>query len=206
MTNCLKVVVLLAVAAATTANGQVHETSRREPSFGIYAAEAGGGIIGALGLGGTFAVATVFWPFYIDNPPETNPGVLLGIAGTLGLVGCAGGTWLAGSGLNQHGKFLPTIAYATATSAVGLGLCLGGTQLKNRSSSVGYHVGEGMVYSGVGLFIATPIAAVVGYNLSRPRDAYGSRFLPGSVALDAVRDEDGVVHPSVNVRLLSARF
>ena len=206
MTNCLKVVVLLAVAAATTANGQVHETSRREPSFGIYAAEAGGGIIGALGLGGTFAVATVFWPFYIDNPPETNPGVLLGIAGTLGLVGCAGGTWLAGSGFNQHGKFLPTIAYATATSAVGLGLCLVGTQLRNHYSPVRFAVGEGMRYTGVGLFFATPFAAAYGYNRSRPRDSYGSRFVPGSVSLASVRDGEGIAHPSVNVRLLSVRF
>jgi len=63
-----------------------------------------------------------------------------------------------------------------------------------------------MLYSGVGLFIATPIAAVVGYNISRPRDTCGNRFLPGSVALGAVSDADGVTHPSLDVRLLSIRF
>lgn|GEM_PF-6383990 len=139
-------VALLVVTAM--ADGQTPgTTTNRKPSLGIYAAEIGGGLLGTIGLGGTFAVATVFLPFYTDNPTGANPGVMLGIAGALGLVGCSGGTWLAGSGFSQHGEFLPALGYATATSAIGLGLCLGGTQLKNRSSSVGYHVGEGMVYT-----------------------------------------------------------
>ncbi len=208
MSNCPKVIVLLAVVAATIADGRMYETTRREPNFGIYAAEAGGGFLGAIGLGGTFAVATIIIPVMTDNYPNTPLEVYAGVSGVLGLIGCAGGTWLAGSGFVQQGKFLPALAYAAGTSAIGLGLCVGGTQLRNHNShkSIGFSAGSGMLYSGIGLFIATPIAAVAGYNLSRPHDAYGSRFLPGSVALGAVSDADGVIHPSLDVRLLSFRF
>jgi|WetSurMetagenome_2_1015567.scaffolds.fasta_scaffold278749_2 hypothetical protein len=206
--GCHKAVVLLAVLAMTTIRAQVYETPRREVNFGVYAGEFGGGLGGALVVGGTFAVVTLFYPAWIDHarPISWSPQALAGVSGSLALLGLADGTCIVGNALDQGGKFLPTLAYATGTSAIALGLCLGGTQLKNHRSTVGSYVGVGMVYTGVGLFIATPIAAAVGYNRSRPRGKFGGRFLPGSVALDVISDADGVSHPAVNVRLLSIKF
>ena len=177
------------------------------PSFGIFAAEAGGGIVGALGLGGGFALATIFYPAWIDDegPIHWRTEALAGISVSLALVGCAGGTYVIGSAFDQGGKFLPTRAYAAGTSAIGLGLIMGGTQLVN-GNSISNDVHLGMSYTGIALLAATPVVAAYGYNRSRPRGSLSRRFVPGSVGLASVRDAEGIAHPSLNVRLLSVRF
>jgi hypothetical protein len=205
-----KAVMLLVFLGGVTAGELPYEAAPQETGLGVYAGELGGSLVGAIAVGGTFAAVTLFYPAWTDDarPIDWSPQVLAGVSGSLALLALAGGTCIVGKALDQGGKFLPTLAYATGTSAIALGLCLGGTQLRNHNSreSIGFSAGSGMLYSGVGLFIATPIAAVVGYNISRPRDTCGNRFLPGSVALGVVSDADGVTHPSLDVRLLSIRF
>ncbi|HTW90414.1 MAG TPA: hypothetical protein VMH22_01715 [bacterium] len=199
---------VLALAVATSAIGQTPEaTNSHAAPWVAYAAETGGSYLGAALLGGTVAAA-VLLPFYTDNPPETKtePAVMLGIAGALGLVGCSGGTWLVGSAFDQHGQFLSALGGATAVSLVGVGVYAGGVGLQHNYSPVPFHVGEVMKYIGAGLLVSAPVAAVLGYNHSRPADGYSSRFIPGSVALGAARDASGVVHPSLDVKLLSVRF
>jgi hypothetical protein len=100
-----------------------------------------------------------------------------------------------GNGFRQGGQFLPTLAWTTGSVALGTGLLYAKTRAK---TDIGW--------LGTSVLVATPFVATLGYNLSRPRDAYGGRFLPGSVALGSVRDETGLHRPSIDVLLLNMRF
>jgi hypothetical protein len=194
MKACLKVVALLAVLAAA-ANGQLFvQAENPRPSFGICAAEAGGGIVGiVLGAGLGWVTGMTLYFAGNDGWRAATVGVLVG--SSTGIAGCAGGTCLMGSAFGQQGRFLPTLAYTAGTFGVGALVLLAGTQTSYIVS-----------WAGAVVLASTPVVAVYGYNRSRPRDSYGSRFVPGSVGLASVRDAEGIAHPSLNVRLLSVRF
>jgi hypothetical protein len=59
---------------------------------------------------------------------------------------------------------------------------------------------------GAATLVVVPIVATIGYNRSRPRNSYGSRFVPGSVGLAAAQDAEGIAHPALDVHLLTVRF
>lgn len=178
----------------------------RQTSYGVYALEAAGGIaLGTLGLGCGFAVALSYGGIDEGRAPGAL-AILLSVSPLLAVTGCAGGTCLVGSAFEQDGRFLPTLAYTAGTGALAYGLLLGGQTALN--GPWGHHgvIGWSMIGLGVAGTAAMPLAAVYGYNRSRPRDSYGSRFVPGSVSLGSVRDADGLIHLSLNIRLLSVRF
>ena len=206
MRTSLRTVALLALLAATaTANGQP-----LEPTFDTYAAEAGGGYTGyvlgsavgacialSIGLGNESNVDEAFTVFYSVSP-------------LLAVSGCAGGVCLGGNAFEQDGRFLPTLAYTAGSVALGAGFYAGGHEVAYgrviKNYTVAQVVGLPLIGIGVAVLAATPVVAVYGYNRSRPRDSFGSRFVPGSVGLASVRDAEGIAHPSLNVRLLSVRF
>ncbi|MCX6841600.1 MAG: hypothetical protein NTX53_04890 [candidate division WOR-3 bacterium] len=202
MSSYLKVMVLLAVVAATIVDGQTYETPRREPNFGIYAAEAGGAVAGAL-VGACFGVAIGI------GSGGNNTNRMLAIGGLFGipavLAGWAGGTCVAGNAFQQHGRFLPTLGWTAGTATLGVVLLDAGTWV-DVTSRIGPGGGAAVSDLGLAVLAAMPIITVYGYNLSRPRDSYGSRFVPGSVGLASVRQIDGTKRPSVNIRFLSVRF
>jgi len=209
MRTCLRAVALLALlVAAATANGRPFgPTENPRPSFGICAAEVGGGLAcGVLGL----VIGGGIGGFVFFNPASEMSAfagaVMVGFP--TALVGCAGGTYAVGSAFGQDGRFLPTLAYTAGAFVVAAGFTIGGIQVVNSDINNGtaFNVGMGMTYLGAAVFVAAPVVATYGYNRSRPRDSYGSRFVPGSVDLALVRDAEGIAHPSLNVRLLSVRF
>ena len=180
--------------------------ARRQTSFGIYALEAAGGIaLGVAGIGCGFAAALGYGGMDEGRAPGAV-AILLTVSPVLAVTGCAGGTCLVGSAFGQEGQFLPTLAYTAGTGALAYGLLLGGQTALN--GPWGYHgvIGWSMISLGVAGTAAVPLAAVYGYNRSRPRSSYGGRFVPGSITLASVRGTDGLIHPSLNVRLLSMRF
>ena len=194
------------VAAAQKSTTMPGPVASRQPSFGVYALEATGGVaLGALGFGcGLYAALG-----YGGIDEGRNQGafaILLTVSPLLAVTGCAGGTCLVGSAFEQGGKFLPTLAYTAATGALAYGLLLGGQTMLD--GPWGYHgvIGWSMIGLGVAGTAATPLAAVYGYNRSRPHGSYASRFLPGSITLVPVRGADGLIRPSLNVRLLSVLF
>jgi hypothetical protein len=178
----------------------------REPSFGVYALEAtGGAALGVLGFGCGLAIALGYGG--IDEGRDREAvAIALGVSPVLAVTGCAGGTCIVGGAFKQDGGFLPTLAYTAGTGALAYGLLLGGQTMLN--GPLGYHgvIGWSMISLGVAATAATPLAAVYGYNRSRPRRGYVSRFVPGSITLESVRGSDGLIQPSVNVRLLSVGF
>jgi hypothetical protein len=201
MRTSLRTVAVLAVLL-TAANGQSLVPSENpKPSFGIHAAETGGGLLGGLGLGFAAALAE----FYIVGPNDPGPQMtrILVVGVPFGVVGLAGGTTLVGSAFHQQGKFWPTLAWSAGSVAAGLALAAGGFYLGN--NDVGPIGSLAPVVVAIGL-AAPPILTTVGYNRSRSQNSFGSRFVPGSVGLASVRDAEGIAHPSLNVRLLSVRF
>ncbi len=193
---------LLALLTATIANGQTSEVPRREPSFGIYAAETGGALAGVV-VGAGFGVAIGIMSGGNNTNRMAAIGVLFGIPAVL--AGCAGGTYIVGSAYHQDGRYLPALGWTAGAATLGVVLLDAGTWVYV-TSRIG--AGGGAAVSGLGIAVlaATPIATVVGYNLSRPRVSVGSRFLPGAVALGSVMDADGVGHASLDVRMLTVRF
>jgi hypothetical protein len=126
---------------------------------------------------------------------------------TAASVGCAGGTYGLGAAFQQDGKFLPTLAYSACAVVGGGGLYYFGTLVKHGDVSAGQaNIGFGMTYVGVAAVVLAPVIGTIGYNHSRPRNSYGSRFVPGSVGLSSVRDGEGIVHPALDVQLLTVRF
>jgi hypothetical protein len=122
-------------------------------------------------------------------------------------VGCAGGICGLGAAFRQNGKFLPTLAYGACAAVGGCGLYYAGTLVKHGDVSASQaNIGFGMTYVGGAAVVLAPVIATIGYNRSRPRDTYGSRFVPGSVGLASVRDAEGIVHPALDVHLLTVRF
>ena len=209
MTDSLRAVALAALlVVAVTANGQTFGPAENTgPSFGICAAEVGGGLAGeVLGLiigGGIGAVMF----FSTVNDFSAGAGAIA-VGTPVALVGCAAGTYALGSAFGQGGRFLPTLVYTAGTFVVGAGLCIGGIQVVNSdiNNETAFNVGWGMTYLGAAVFASAPAVATYGYNRSRPRDSHGSRFVPGSVGLSSIRDAEGIAHPSLNVRLLTVRF
>ena len=199
----LLVITLSAAQEFTTTPGPV---AMRQPSFGGYALEAtGGAALGVLGFGCGLAIALGYGG--IDEGRDREAvAIALGVSPVLAVTGCAGGTCLVGCALEQDGRFLPTLAYTAGAGALAYGLLLGGQTMLH--GPWGYHgvIGWSMIGLGVAGTAATPLAAVYGYNRSRPRRSYGSRFAPGSVTLGSVKGVDGLLHPALNVRLLSVRF
>ncbi len=210
MTTSLRTVVLVALlGVAATANGQPLESPRREPNLGIYAAELGGGIVGGAACGAGLGLLT----FYVATKTRASiEEAATAVACALyagGAAGCAGGTYLMGSSFGQDGKLLPTAAWAGGTTAVGMALIIAGSRVyaHDPSSYPAARIGSAVSLTGAAVvYVAAPVMATVGYNLSRPRDSLGSRLVPGSVGLASVRDAEGIAHPSLNVRLLSVRF
>jgi hypothetical protein len=199
----LLVITLSAAREFTTTPGPV---AMRQPSFGGYALEAtGGAALGVLGFGCGLAIALGYGG--IDEGRDREAvAIALGVSPVLAVTGCAGGTCIVGGAFKQDGGFLPTLAYTAGTGALAYGLLLGGQTMLN--GPWGYHgvIGWSMIGLGVAGTAATPLAAVYGYNRSRPRRGYVSRFVPGSITLESVRGADGLIQPSINIRLLSVRF
>ena len=201
---------LFALAAAQEPFPIPEPISARKASFGIYAAEAGGGIaLAGLGLACSGLLALGYWG---NNEGEAQGAttILFVASPILGLTGCAGGTCIAGSAFGQNGRFLPALAHATVTAALGVGLWWGGTRLAYYGVIDNYHtaqaVGWPVICLGIGTIAATPVAAVYGYNRSRPPERVGGRFVPGSVALGTVRDSSGDLQPTVDFCLVGFRF
>lgn len=155
----------------------------RRATFGIIAAEFGGGLVG--GAGGYFigkftglALTELFGcnrsAFIYD--PLTPGDVTIIISLAIGWIsGCAGGTWLVGSAFHQNGKFLPTLAGSTA-----------------------------------GLIVLSPFGSVIGYNLSRPKPAkqaflYQHLDLP-TFSFRTEKTKDNHIIPVYDFRLVNIRF
>jgi hypothetical protein len=204
--TALALLLVASLSAAQESAISPDATVGRRPSLGVYALEGTGGVaLGALGLGCGFCAALA----YGGNDEGRTTGavaILLAVSPALAVVGCAGGTSLVGSAFRQDGRFLPTLAYTAGTGAVACGLLLGGQTMLN--GPFGYHgvIGWSMIGLGIAGVAATPVAAVYGYNRSRPLGTYGSRFVPGSITLGSVKGTDGRIHPSLNVRLLNVRI
>ena len=197
---------ILSLSAAQEFTTMPGPVARRQTSFGIYTLEAAGGVtLGAVGIG-CGITAALGYAGIDEGRAQGGMAVLLSVSPVLAVAGCAGGTCLVGSAFGQEGRFLPTLAYTAGTGALAYGLLLGGQSALN--GPWGYHgvIGWSMISLGVAGTAAMSLAAVFGYNRSRPRSSYGSRFVPGSITLASVRDADGLIHPSLNVRLLSVRF
>lgn len=201
---------LFTLAVAQESSPMPEPISARKPSLGIYAAEASGGIaLTALGLAVSGILSLGYWGNN-ENNVRGAVTVLYVASPLLGLTGCAGGTCIAGSAFGQDGRFLPTLAYATATATLGAGLYWGGRQLAYGGVIDNYRtakvVGWSVMCLGIGAVAATPVASVYGYNRSRSHEKVGGRFLPGSVALGTARDPSGGLHPALDVRLVDYRF
>ena len=199
MKTSLRIVALLVLLAAA-ANGQSLVAAQNpQPSFGVYAAETGGGFLGELAavVGVSLAVFGVGEATGADWFDESSiPYGILWVAALVPAIpaGSAGGACIVGHHYNGDGKFW----------AAGLGGLAGmGTGLV--VAALGHSVLNGIPSYAVAV-VGPAVGATVGYNLSRTRDSYGSRFIPGSVGLASVRDAAGIAHPSLNVRLLSVRF
>jgi hypothetical protein len=195
---CIRLAALLLVITVAHSSAQLpNERPRPEPTFLTYATEGAGGYAGAM-LGGTagWFIAGLMYPWGGDAGIR-----MIAALGFFGAVlGCAGGTYGIGSAFRQDGRFLPTLGYTAVASVVGGGLCLAGIQ------SWGTPAGRTVRTVGAATLVIVPVIATIGYNRSRPRDSYGSRFVPGSVGLASVRDAEGIAHPALDVHLLTVRF
>ncbi len=205
MKNCFRAVPLISLLAiVVTANGQtLAPTDRPKPSFGIYAAEVGGAVLGGLALGFPAALAGFYIGGLDDPGPMMSRMFVVGVP--FGVIGLAGGTTLVGSMFHQQGRYWPTLAWSAGSVATGLAIAAGGMYIGNEGQNVGPISGLAPVVVAIGLALP-PVLTTVGYNLSRPRDSVGSRIEPGSIGLASVRDARGIAHPSLDVRLLSVRF
>jgi len=182
---------------------QPEPATTREPNFGIYAAEAAGGLVG--GLAG-FAAGSILGAYLFYNPAHDMSAlqgtILVGVP--VAGIGCAAGTFGLGNAFHQEGRFLPTLAWGVGSALAGLGIYSGGVALMNRVNGpdVVWNIGEGLMCSS---WVVPVVLTAVGYNLSRPRDPYGARLVPGSVTLGIARSAEGT-RSSVDVRLVSFRF
>jgi hypothetical protein len=190
----LALLLIFSLTAAQEFSPMPAPAAARELNVGICVAEAGGAIVGLAwcGLLGWYGGMLLSSTWTDGTGNNTVAGL---VAASAGIAGCAGGTYLMGNGFRQGGQFLPTLAWTTGSVALGTGLLYAKTRAK---TDIGW--------LGTSMLVATPFVATLGYNLSRPRDAYGGRFLPGSVAVGSVKDADGVAHPSLDVRLATVRF
>jgi hypothetical protein len=201
MKTRLKAAALLAVLVAA-ANGQPSvQAENPKPSFGIYAAETGGGFLGELAA--ATAVTLAVYGFAAANGADffdesSWPYAVLWAAALVPAVpaGSAAGAYIVGHHYGGDGEFWA----AGLGGLAGLMVFALGAQITDGSSSTA----SIPIYA---LAVVSPaVGATVGYNLSRTRVSYGSRFMPGSVGLAAVRDAKGIAHPSLKVHLLSVRF
>ncbi len=200
----LSILFVFSLASAQDLLSMPAPSEAREPNFGIYAAEAAGGLAGGLlGFAAGSAVGFIlFWDY--DHETSAIGGMLL-IGAPVAGIGCAGGTYGLGSAFRQEGQFLTTLAWGVGSAVLGLGIYVAGVQLMNRpmGPEVVWDLGEVVMNLG---WVAPVVLTTVGCNLSRPRDIFGGRFLPGSVALGSVTDADGAAQPSLDVRLVNFRF
>jgi hypothetical protein len=194
---------LLVVTMARSSAQLPNERPRPEPTFLTYAAEGAGGYAGALvGAAAGWLTGSILYPWggpYLE--------VWLGVGVPAALLGCAGGICGLGTAFRQNGKFLPTLAYGACAAVGGAGLYYFGTLVKHGDVPAWQgNTGLGMMYVGAAAVVLAPAIATYGYNRSRPRNSYGNRFVPGSVGLASVRDAEGIVHPALNVHLITVRF
>lgn len=123
----------------------------KKASFGIVAAEFGGGFVGA--FGGAAVGGLIIYSGIALFSKSQNLGdfiFIYPVAAIGGLFGCAGGTCLVGSANHQGGKFLPTLAGAT------LGAVAGGSSFLINP-----------LFGIASIVLLTPLGAVIGYNMSR---------------------------------------
>ena len=175
------------------------------PTVLTYGAEVAGGYAGGLAgaaVGFLVGIALV-------HPTDMGSSIGVGVLGALpaAVVGCAAGTWGAGSAFGQGGRFGPTLGYTAGAAVVGAGL-FGLGALANPvgpGRGVSRGLAAGLAIAGGAAIAVGPIVATSGYNQSRG-SSLAARILPGSVALASVTDENGVPGLAVNVRALSVRF
>jgi hypothetical protein len=191
---------LVLLLAAHTAQAQAADSP--EPTFWTYTAEGTGSV--ACGLLAECAGAAAVWPLVYrggDLGPSLNTAFTYALP--VAAVGLAGGATLAGHALRQHGRFWPTLAWSAGSMAVGVGLAAFGLSV---GSKEGNPLGP-MAAVVVGVGVATPLVLpTVGYNLSRPKDALSSRFLPPQVGLASETRPDRTRVVSTRLELVRVRL
>jgi hypothetical protein len=193
---CIRLAALLLVTTVARSSAQL-PNERPRPTILTYTAEAAGGYTGAvLGAAVGYFASALMCPWGGNSFFRTM--ALVGLPSAA--LGCAGGTYGIGSAFRQDGRFLPTLGTTAVATAVGGGLCWTGAQ------SYATPVGKGMLAVGAVTLVLTPFISTQAFNRSRPRDMHGSRFVPGSVGMAVVRNAEGIVHPALDVHLLTVRF
>ena len=202
MSPKLPCAVLLAVAVSRAQP----LSERPQTSPWVYVGETGG----AAAMCAASALVGGMMVYFAAGGPMNEAA--LGPAGVTGIVcaffGCPTGAYLTGKILKQQGRFLPMLAYTAGAVAVSCGVLFVGAQISthNVERERIKAIGDKTTVFGLVLLAATPLATVYGYNRSRPRNSFGSRFMPGSIGLRSVRDWDGTRLALLDVRLLSVRF
>jgi hypothetical protein len=185
---------VLALLLCGVAFGQVGSALPPRTSFGIHAAEVGGGLVGLVVAAGSSAALGYVAVVGNDMHPEMEPAVLV-VSAAVGIAGCAGGICLVGSAFHQEGRFWPTFGYGAASFGMGALFLAAGSQ-------VFFPLG----WVGAAAIVATPVVATWGYNRSRPRDAFGSRFLPPTIDLTTETRFDHTKVTTTRVELLRLAF
>jgi hypothetical protein len=147
--------------------------ARAETRPGIVAAEGGGAVIGAALAGGVLGTGLALALQGNSGMWEFDAfGGALGAAIGLGLgypAGSAAGAALVGHLTNQHGRFWPSYLGALVGTPLGALMVYKGADMRQS-------VGKVAVIT-LGCLLP-PTGAVVGYNLSRPRESrLGDRLM-----------------------------
>ncbi len=156
---------------------------QRKVTFGIIAAEFGGGLMG--GAGGAFIGGGLGWLVMaekifgasISNESDWGTYTFWTLLGgyIFSTFGSAVGTYIIGNAFHQNGKFLPTL-----------------------------------VGSASGLLVLSPFGSVIGYNLSRPKMQKQSflynHFALPSFSLRTEKTKENKIFPVYDFRLVNARF
>lgn len=199
-------VLLLLFFARAPAQSMFGDTPGDNPSFGLYAAETGGGLLlGAVGAAGLFYGLASAW---VDTSDDSeNQGVAWFFSGLASYViaypvGCAAGTSIVGGLKQQDGS--PLLSYLGALVGVPVGY---GVFFLGEAASGGSAV---IRWPAVALgLLAPPVGATIGYNLSRKSGVgYGlldQRLLMPSIGLrcEPAGEETAV---ALDMKLLNVRF
>jgi len=209
---CVAVLVLATaiVAPSFGAEGQAGSALPRKHTFGMAAAEAGGSLAGAIAGGVALGAGAFFLTRAItgDDPQQNTPGQAMVFAAWAGYpVGAALGVTLAGSLVRDDGRFVPSLIWAGAASALAAGIFLGSVALYD--TNPGFRKSASDVTGALCFFVeglGVPVAACIGYATGRPKLALSGRVLPGGLAFRHDLTPDGARYTACDLRLVNVRF